>query len=145
MTSEPQMPLAWTLTRISPGPIRGFGRSTIRTSSFAWYIAARMVRLLLRLRALHQIERFLRGRPLVHDRADPADHADRIRRLPDVPSHVDAASPLLDRLIREFEGVALRLQFGASRNDEGHRAGFDDLREVVAEVRFDEMRAEFGR
>src|SRR5256714_8199162 len=64
-----------------------------------------MVRLLLRLRALYQIERFLRGRPLVHDRPDPADHADRIRGLPDVPSHVDAARPLLDRLIRELEGI----------------------------------------
>src|SRR5256885_10767283 len=84
-----------------------------------------MVRLLLRLRALHQVERLLRGRPLVHDRADPADHADRIRGLPDVPSHVDAASPLLDRLIRELEGIELRLQFGPSRNDEGHRAGLD--------------------
>src|SRR2546423_11594793 len=103
-----------------------------------------MVRLLLRLRALYQIERFLRGRALVHDRADPADHADRIRGLPDVPSHVDAASPLLHRLIRELEGVELRLQFGPSRNDEGHRAGFDDLREIVAEIRLDEMRAEFG-
>src|SRR5438132_4925541 len=101
-----------------------------------------MVRLLLRLRALHQVERLLWGRPLVYDRADPADHADRIRGLPDVPSHVDATGPLLDRLIREFEGIKLRLQFGASRNDERHRAGFDDLREVVAEIGLDEMRAE---
>src|SRR5438445_8585534 len=103
-----------------------------------------MVRLLLWLRALHQVERFLRGRPLVHDRADPADHADRIRGLPDVPSHVDAARPLLDRLIRELEGIELRLQFGPSRNDEGHWAGFDDLREVFAEIRLDEMRSELG-
>src|SRR5438445_13025371 len=103
-----------------------------------------MVRLLLRLRALHQVERLLRGRPLVHDRADPAYHADRIRGLPDVPSHVDAAGPLLNRLVREFEGIELRLQFGASRNDEGHRAGCDDLLEVVAEVRLDEMGADFG-
>src|SRR5205823_1873318 len=33
---------------------------------------------------------------------------------------------------------------GPSRNDERHRAGFDDLREVVAEVGLDEMCAEFG-
>src|SRR5205807_4615892 len=80
-----------------------------------------MVRLLLRLRALHQVERLLWGRPLVYDRADPADHADRIRGLPDGPSHVDATGPLLDRLIREFEGVELRLQFRPSRNDERYR------------------------
>src|SRR5437879_7210347 len=103
-----------------------------------------MVRLLLWLRALHQVERLLRGRPLVHDRTYPANHADRIRGLPDVPSHVDAASPLLDRFIRELEGIELRLQFGPSRNDERHRAGFDDLREIFAEVRLDEMCAEFG-
>src|SRR5207249_7864367 len=104
-----------------------------------------MVRLLRRLPALDEVERLLRRAPLVDDRADPADHADRVRGLPDVASHVDAAGAFLDRLVRELEGVQLRLQFWAARDDEGHGTRFDDLGEVLAEIRLDEMGAELRR
>src|SRR5206468_7847450 len=97
-----------------------------------------MVRLLLRLPALHEVERLLGRAPLVDDRADSADHADRVRGLPDVASHVHAAGAFLDRLVREVEGVQLRLQFWTARDDEGYGTRFDDLGEVLAEIRLDE-------
>src|SRR5438093_12099887 len=90
-----------------------------------------MVRLLLRLPALDEVERLLRRAPLVDDRADPADHADRVRGLPDVPSHVDAAGAFLDRFVRELEGIKLRLQLWAARDDEMHLAHLDDLGKVL--------------
>src|SRR6266550_3683812 len=104
-----------------------------------------MVRLLLRLPALHEVERLLGRAPLVDDRADSADHADRVRGLPDVASHVHAAGAFLDRLVREVEGVQLRLQFWTARDDEGYGTRFDDLGEVLAEIRLDEMGAELRR
>src|SRR5437773_3342539 len=104
-----------------------------------------MVRLLRRLPALHEVECLLGRASLVDDRADPADHADRVRGLPDVASHVDAAGAFLDRFVGELEGIQLRLQLWAARDDERHRARFDDLGKVLAEIRLDEMGAELRR
>src|SRR5207302_10593240 len=104
-----------------------------------------MVRLLLRLPALHEVERLLGRAPLVDDRADSADHADRVRGLPDVASHVHAAGAFLDRLVREVEGVQLRLQFWTARDDEGYGTRFDDPGEVLAAIRLDETGAELRR
>src|SRR5438067_865686 len=50
-----------------------------------------MVRLLRRLPALHEVECLLGRASLVDDRADPADHADRVRGLREAPCHVGAA------------------------------------------------------
>src|SRR6266568_1106534 len=102
-----------------------------------------MGRLLLRLRGLDERERFLRRRALVHDRADRADHPDGIRRLPDVPAHVDAPRAFLDRLVRELQGVEFRLELRAACDDERHGARLDDLGEFIAVIRLDEMCAEF--
>src|SRR5947199_8715854 len=104
-----------------------------------------MVRLLLRLPALDDVPRLGLVAPLVDDPADPADHADRVRGLPDVASHVDAAGAFLDRFVRELEGIQLRLQLWAARDDERHRARFDDLGKVLAEIRLDETGAELRR
>src|SRR5712664_1650098 len=98
-------------------------------------------RLPSRLRALHEVEGFLWCRALVDDRAYPADHANRIRGLPDVASHVDAAGPFLDRLVGEFERIELRFQLRPTRDDERHGTRFDNLREILTEVRLDEMGA----
>src|SRR5437660_11321374 len=100
-----------------------------------------MVRLLLRLPALHEVERLLGRAPLVDDRADSADHADRVRGLPDVASHVHAAGAFLDRLVREVEGVQLRLQLRAARDDEGYPTRSAALGDVLAELRLDDIRA----
>src|SRR2546426_4123809 len=101
-------------------------------------------RLLLRLRALDDLEGFLRGRALVDDRPDAADHADGIRRLPDVAAHVDALRAVLDRIVRELEGVEFRLQLRAARDDERDRARLNHLREIFAVIRLDEMGPELG-
>src|SRR2546426_4768550 len=101
-------------------------------------------RLLLRLRALDDLEGFLRGRALVDDRPDAADHADRVRRLPNVAAHVDALRAVLDRIVRELERVEFRLELRAARDDERDRARLHDLREIVAVVRLDEMGPELG-
>src|SRR5438132_11878780 len=101
-----------------------------------------MVRLLLRLPALHEFERLLGRTPLVDDRADPADHADRVRGLPDVASHVHAAGAFLDRLVREVEHVQLRRQFWTARDDERYGERFDDPGEALAEIRLHKMSAE---
>src|SRR3989441_3679097 len=99
-------------------------------------------RLLLRPRALHELERLLRRRALVDDRADRADHANRIRGLPDVAAHVDAPSAVLRRVEREFEGIEFRLELRTPRDDERDRTRLDDFRKVLAVVGLDEMRAE---
>src|SRR2546428_7053153 len=101
-------------------------------------------RLLLRLRALDELEGFLRGRAFMDDRADAADHADRVRGLPDVPAHVDALRAVLNRVVRELEGVEFRLEFRAARDDERDRARFHDLREIFGVIRLDEMGPELG-
>src|SRR2546426_10842189 len=101
-------------------------------------------RLPLRFRALHEIERLLRGRTFVDDRANAANHADRVRGLPDVPTHVHAFRAVLDRVIGQLERVEFRLELRAARDDERDRARFDDLREIVAVVRLDEMGPELG-
>src|SRR5207237_9511823 len=104
-----------------------------------------VVRLLLRLPALHEFERLLGRTPLVDDRADPADHADRVRGLPDVASHVHAAGAFLDRVVREVEGVQLRIQFWTARDDEGYGTRFDDLGAGLADTRTDIMGSELSR
>src|SRR3989454_10276307 len=101
-------------------------------------------RLPLRFRALHEIERLLRGRTFVDDRANAANHADGIGRLPDVATHVHAFRAVLDRVIGQLERVEFRLELRAARDDERDRARFDDLREIVAVVRLDEMGPELG-
>src|SRR3989442_15590409 len=101
-------------------------------------------RLLLRLRALDDLEGFLRGRALVDDRPDATDHADRVRRLPDVPAHVDSFGAVLDRIVRELEGVEFCLELRPTRDDEWDRGRLHDLREIVAVVRLDEVGAELG-
>src|SRR3989449_11549668 len=101
-------------------------------------------RLPLRLRALDELEGFFRGRAFMDDRADAADHADRVRGLPDVPAHVDALRAVLNRVVRELERVELRLEFRAARDDEGDRAGFSDLREIFGARRLDEMGPALG-
>src|SRR5256885_11367147 len=101
-------------------------------------------RLLLRLRALDELEGFLRSRAFVDDRPDAADHADGIRRLPDVPTHVDALRAVLDRIVRELECVEFRLELRAARDDERDRARFHDLREIFGVIRLDEMGPELG-
>src|SRR2546428_13117888 len=103
-----------------------------------------MGRLLLRLRGLDERERFLRRGAFVDDRADRADHPDGIRRLPDVPAHVDAPRALLGGLMRELERVELRVELRSARDDERHGARLDDFRELIAIIRLDEMRAELG-
>src|SRR5437899_2018907 len=103
-----------------------------------------MCRLLLRPRALDELEGFLRGRALVDDRADAADHAHGVGRLPDVPPHVHAFRAVLNRLVRELERIEFRLELRASRDDEGDGTRLDHLREIVTVVRLDEMRSEFG-
>src|SRR5712691_8521582 len=103
-----------------------------------------MCRLLLRPRALDELEGFLRGRTLVDDGADAADHADGVRRLPDVSPHVHSFRAVLDRVVRELERVEFRLEFRASRDDEGDGTRLDDLREIVAVIRLHEVRPELG-
>src|SRR5712664_1126626 len=103
-----------------------------------------MCRLLLRPRALDELEGFLRGRTLVDDRADAADHADGVRRLPDVPPHVHAFRAVLYRVVREFERIEFRLELRASRDDERDGTRLDDLREILAVIRLDEVRPELG-
>src|SRR5712691_12367860 len=103
-----------------------------------------MCRLLLRPRALDELEGFLRGRTLVDDGADPADHADGVRRLPDVPPHVHAFRAVLDRVVGELERIEFRLELRASRDNERDGTRLDDLREIFTVVRLDEMRAELG-
>src|SRR5713226_613863 len=98
-----------------------------------------MCRLLLRPRALDELEGFLRGRTLVDDRADAADHADGVRRLPDVPSHVHAFRAILDRVVGELERIEFRLELGASRDDERYGTRLDDLRESITVIRLHEM------
>src|SRR3989475_12495965 len=89
------------------------------------------VGLLLRLRALHELERLLRRRALVDDRPNRADHPDGIRGLPDVSTHVDAPRAVLRRVEREFESIEFRLELRASRDDERHGTRFDDFRKVL--------------
>src|SRR3989441_8233034 len=101
-------------------------------------------RLLPRLRALNELEGFLRGRAFVDDRPDAADHAHGIRGLPDVATHVDALCTVLNRVVRQLEGVEFRLELRATRDNERDRARLHDLREIVAVVRLDEMRSELG-
>src|SRR3989442_13197468 len=101
-------------------------------------------RLLLRLRAFDELEGFLRGRAFVDDRPDAADHAHGTRRLPDVAAHVDAFGAVLNRVVRQLEGVEFRLELRASRDDERDRTRLHDLREIVAVVRLDEMGSELG-
>src|SRR3989442_9859501 len=103
-----------------------------------------MCRLLLRPRALDELEGLLRGRTLVDDRADATDHADGVRRLPDVPPHVHAFRAVLDRVVRELERIEFRLELRASRDDEGDGTRLDHLREIFTVVRLDEMRPELG-
>src|SRR6266581_6325081 len=102
-------------------------------------------RLLLRLRALDDLEGFLRGRALVDDRPDAADHPDGIRGLPDVSAHVNSLRAVLDRLVRELERIEFRLELRAARDDQRDGTRLHDLREIVAIVRLDEMGAELGR
>src|SRR2546422_917238 len=101
-------------------------------------------RLLLRFRALHEIERLLRCRALVHDRADPADHADRVRGLPDVATHVDAFRTVLDRIVRQLERIEFRLELWAARDDRWDGTRPHDLREIVAVVCLNEVGPELG-
>src|SRR5207249_7547522 len=101
-------------------------------------------RLPLLLRALDKLEGFLRGRAFVDDRPDAADHADGVRRLPDVPTHVDALRAVLDRILRELEGVEFGLELRAARDNQWDGTRLHDLREVVAVVRLDEMGPELG-
>src|SRR5437899_1901678 len=91
-------------------------------------------RLLLRLRALDDLEGFLRGRAFVDDRPDAADHADGIRRLPDVAGHVDALCAGLYRVVRQLERVGVRLQRRSSRDGERDRARLRDRREILAGI-----------
>src|SRR5438128_9467084 len=90
-------------------------------------MAARMGHLLAGLAALEEVEGFLRRRPIVDDGPDRADHADRVGGLPDVPAHVDARRPRLDRVVRELARVELRFELRAARDDDGHAAPFDHL------------------
>src|SRR3989449_1097755 len=105
---------------------------------------AHVPRLLLRPRALEELERFLRGRALMDDGADAADHADRIRRLPDVPAHVHAFRAILDRVVGELERIEFGLELRSSGDDEGDGTRLDDLREIVTVICLHEMRPEFG-
>src|SRR5438093_11753847 len=101
-------------------------------------------RLLLRLRALDELEGFFRARAFVDDRPDAADHADGVRGLPYVPTHVDALRAVLDRIVRELEGVEFGLELRAARDNQWDGTRLHDLREVVAVVRLDEMGPELG-
>src|SRR2546430_17475552 len=94
-----------------------------------------VLRLLLRPRALDELEGFLRGRTLVDDGADAADHADGIRRLPDVPAHVHAFRTISDRVVGQLERVEFGLELRAARDDEGDGTRLDDLREFRSEER----------
>src|SRR5438445_917427 len=101
-------------------------------------------RLLLRLRALDDLEGFLRGRTFVDDRANAANHADGIGRLPDVATHVDALRTVLDRIVRQLERIEFRLELWAARDDQWDGTRLHDLREIVAVVCLNEVGPELG-
>src|SRR5438876_12262413 len=103
-----------------------------------------VLRLLLRPRALDELEGFLRGRTLVDDGADAADHADGIRRLPDVPAHVHAFRTISDRVVHHLELVDFGLDLRAAHDADGVGTRPDVLRLDVAVKRLDLMRPELG-
>src|SRR3989442_8487341 len=97
--------------------------------------------LLPRPRALDEFESLVRRRALVDDGSDPADHANGIRRLPNVSPHVDAFRPFLNRVVRELEGVEFRFQLRATGNDERDRTRLHDFGEIVTIIRLHKVRS----
>src|SRR5438132_14024013 len=103
-----------------------------------------VLRLLLRPRALDELEGLLRGRTLVDDGADAADHADGIRRLPDVPAHVHACRTISDRVVGQLDRVECGLALRASRGDEGGGTRLHDSRASGSVIRLAAIRPELG-